>query len=151
MSFLSKNLSLLTQLHSERPKLYAVLAFLSAIGLTLLHLEWPKLHSFGCSEYSRVNGIDSFEGKQCCEFHRCIHLEKVVKLQFIHLIHQESQSMIITHTTQSARAYYVSCLQTLISVHHHHRKLENCKKELSKLQTWTKQASLQPTILSGQF
>ena len=72
--FLDKMGTLLTLLHSEKPKLRRVLAVLSAIGLrkalipgeqkifldkmdtllTLLHSEDPKLHSFGSSKCSRV-------------------------------------------------------------------------------------------------
>ena len=58
--------SILTLLHSERPKLYIILAFLSAVGLityiitikniyqnsilTLLHSERPKLYIQGLSQ-----------------------------------------------------------------------------------------------------
>ena len=47
---LSFNTPNLTLLHSERPKLYTMLALLSATGLkvisilTLLHSKWPKLY-----------------------------------------------------------------------------------------------------------
>ena len=34
-----ENVTILTLLHSERPKLYTILAFLSAIGLSLLNIQ----------------------------------------------------------------------------------------------------------------
>ena len=40
-SIIAHELSLLTLLHSERPKLYAILAFLSAIGLKV---NWYSFH-----------------------------------------------------------------------------------------------------------
>ena len=38
----------LTHLHSERPKLYGVLAVLSAIGLRLVCMELTKTLGVGC-------------------------------------------------------------------------------------------------------
>ena len=47
-----------TLLHSERPKLYTILAFLSAIELALLVLEPPKLYGcFGCFKCNRVKEL----------------------------------------------------------------------------------------------
>ena len=84
-------LSGLTLLHSERPKLYVVLAILSAIGLGIgllgtcseFHRVLAVLSAIGlstgllgtCSEYYRVLAILSAIGLStgllgtCCEFH----------------------------------------------------------------------------------
>ena len=51
MDFLNGLISLLTLLHSERPKLYAILAFLSAIGLKeISHSQKTGVSSFPIQE-----------------------------------------------------------------------------------------------------
>ena len=51
----------LTQLHSERPKLYTILAFLSAVGLNALGTE--KI------EFSSMPNIYGKYGMQFCQKH----------------------------------------------------------------------------------
>ena len=60
LSFLAQPycpVSILTLLHSERPKLFGVLAILHAVGL--------RLWSFGHSECNRVKTLWSFGRSEC--------------------------------------------------------------------------------------
>ena len=52
----------LTLLHSERPKLYAILTFLSALGLTVFHLHKDdrKVIMKGCMQWNPVNAWKDF-------------------------------------------------------------------------------------------
>ena len=66
----------LTLLHSGRPKLHTVLAFLSAIGLTQkVCTGIPNIH-MRCMTLLQSERIH-FQGKQICHLHICLPLKAI--------------------------------------------------------------------------
>ena len=83
--------SCLTLLHSERPKLYTILAFLSAIGLKLIHIRSSVLkfvYNFGLSECNRV--------KANTHKIKCAQIFLLKKKKMITLLYCKSSSHFLT-------------------------------------------------------